>query len=141
MNTIFSGKGSPWHVCLHINSLINPIDLQVFISSRNTHNFVSSNVCPLFNAYCLNSASFFAILIASGIAISFMNLMISSSLVPAWMFNVFIFVLSPLFLSSDNFLISEVFPQPVSPIIITGIPDRNLNNTNIILTKLSGVIT
>ena len=40
INTIFEGKGFPWHVCLHINSLIKPIDLHVFISSKNTHNFL-----------------------------------------------------------------------------------------------------
>ena len=50
-------------------------------------------------------------------------------------------LLTPLFVNSDNFLIREVFPHPVSPIIIVGIFSLILNNIKIILMKLSAVKT
>ena len=45
--------------------------------------------------------------------------------------------MDPLFNKLDNIFIKLVFPQPVSPIIITGIPALILNKINIILIKLS----
>ena len=75
-----------------------------------------------------NSCNLFAL----GITFFSRNLIISLSLVPAWIFKIFIFFLSPLLSISDNFLISDVLPQPVSPIIITGILDLILNNINAI---------
>ena len=68
------------------------------------------------------------------------NFTISSSVIPAWIFKISI-LLSPLLINSDNFLINDVFPQPVSPIMITGIFSLILNNINTILIKLSAVKT
>ena len=52
------------------------------------------------------------------------------------MFIIFKFI-CPLFNNFDNIFIKLVLPQPVSPIIITGIPALILNKTKIILIKLS----
>ena len=120
---------------------MSPIDLHVFISSKNTHNFVSSyNI--LFS--CLNFFSF--ILSVSnafhcGITSLLIKLSKSTSLVPACIFFILILFVFPLFLNSDNFLIRDVLPHPVSPIIITGILDLILNKIKTILIKLSAVIT
>ena len=70
-----------------------------------------------------------------------MKLLISSSVVPECIFKIFILFLSPPFFNSDNFLISDVFPQPVSPIIITGIFALIRSKIKIILRKLSAVKT
>ena len=69
-----------------------------------------------------------------------MKFTISSSVIPACIFKISI-LLSPLFINSDNFLIKEVLPHPVSPIIITGIFSLILSNIKIILMKLSAVKT
>ena len=70
-----------------------------------------------------------------------MKSIISLSDVPAFMFKIFILESSPPFNNRESILINEVLPQPVSPIIITGILALILNNINIILIKLSAVKT
>ena len=150
IKNIFSGSSSPWHVCLVIISQINPIQLQVLISSKKTHNFFLKYFCP-FSLYNLNflssfSSNFFAFVIIlstffpSNSFSSNKNLTISSSVIPAWILRISI-LLSPLLINSDNFLISDVLPQPVSPIIITGIFSLIRSSIKTILIKLSAVKT
>ena len=61
--------------------------------------------------------------------------MISLSVIPACILKISISFSK----NSDNFLISEVFPHPVSPIIITGTFALIRNIINIIFEKLSAV--
>ena len=150
MKKIFSGSSTPWQVCLVINSQISPMQLQVLISSKNTHNFFLKYFCFFSSYNFLVASSFFSSFSAFSIILSYFtpsislfsnkNLTISSSVIPAWIFIISI-MLSPLLSNSDNFLISEVLPHPVSPIIITGIFSLILNNIKIILIKLSAVKT
>ena len=141
------GKGRPWQECFVINSQINPIQLQVLISSKKIHNFFSkyfwSNFCFSILINCsewYNSSASFKILLLVSFLFCSRKSTISLSVIPAWIFSIFI-LLFPLFISSDNFLISDVLPHPVSPIIIVGIFSLILNNINIILIKLSAVKT
>ena len=78
-------------------------DKQVLIPSNNTHNSFFLD----FNYYDF-------------IIISLMKTIIYSSLIHVYILIISI-NFSPLFKNCDNFIIKEVLPHPVSPIIITGI--------------------
>ena len=102
----------------NIISLINPKELQVLISSKKTQIVFVSGFKLSSNKLC-----------------SSINLIISLSSIPAWIFNVYIIIS----FNSAIILINEVLPHPVSPIIITGIFVLSLNEIKISLIKLSAV--
>ena len=110
---------SPLQVFFIIISIIKFKELQVFISSKNTQT-VS-----------------FILLFFSNKFFSFRNSIISLSSIPAWIFNICIVTSFKLAI----ILIKEVFPHPVSPIIITGILVLSLKDIKINLIKLSAVKT
>ena len=113
--------------------------MQVFISSKNTHNFFSWWISPIiFSFFFIFSES--ANSLALGNTLFSIKSIISLLSVPAWIFKINIFS-SPKFINCDNFLIKAVLPHPVSPIIIIGTPSLILNNMKIILIKLSEVKT
>ena len=95
---------SPLNVLLTKISVRRDNDLHVLISSKKTQ----------------NSLLFLSFSSLAIIFIFIISLIISLSVIPEW-----IWIIpnnsSPLFKNWDNFIISEVLPQPVSPIIITGI--------------------
>ena len=140
MKTIFSGKIFPWQECLHIISLNKSIDLHVFNSSKNTHNFFSSYIKLFFWYTNFFSFSLSANSFAFGMTFSSMNKIISSFVWPAWILSITNRHL-PLFCNSLNFRIRLVLPHPVSPIIITGIFALNRISIKHIFIKLSTVKT
>ena len=116
------------------------MDLQVLISSKKTQSFLCIKIWFnffLFSSSFLSSSSH---ILASSDMWS-MKLIMSLSEIPAWIFKTFIFSSDPLFINLESILIKDVFPQPVSPIIIIGIFALILNKINIILIKLSAVKT
>ena len=125
--------------------------LQVFISSKNIHIFFSKYLAPLsensfflfFSIISRFSASFIMlgnVLLFPTFLSLYKKSTISWSVIPACIFNISI-LLSPLLINSDNFLIREVLPHPVSPIIMTGIFSLIRSNIKTILMKLSAVNT
>ena len=133
----------------------------MLISSKNIHIFLDFISCSIilycsslgiFFSYCLLSSSFilsYSVFfswikaLSSSFISSFIfsiKSIISLSFVPEWIFIIFIeFLFLFLFIKLYAILIKAVFPQPVSPIIITGTFDLSRIKINITLIKLSWV--